>query len=66
MYSCMYRSKMRKLYMLQNTPCDDCLLHWCCECCALCQEYRELQNRGFDMLIAMTSMAPTVESGMHR
>jgi hypothetical protein len=27
----------------------DCLVHFCCETCALSQEYRELKNRGFDM-----------------
>ncbi|XVF15568.1 hypothetical protein REPUB_Repub09cG0165500 [Reevesia pubescens] len=27
----------------------DCLVHFCCETCSLCQEYRELNNRGFDM-----------------
>ncbi|GLJ49714.1 hypothetical protein SUGI_1054930 [Cryptomeria japonica] len=26
----------------------DCLIHWCCNRCALCQEYRELKDRGFD------------------
>ncbi|KAJ8770086.1 hypothetical protein K2173_010131 [Erythroxylum novogranatense] len=49
LYSCTYRSRMRKVYMLKESPCNDCLIHWCCETCALCQEYRELKNRGFDM-----------------
>nr|XP_043626734.1 protein PLANT CADMIUM RESISTANCE 2-like [Erigeron canadensis] len=48
-YSCMYRSKMRQQYMLPEEPCNDCLLHCCCEACAMCQEYRELQHRGFNM-----------------
>ncbi|XP_012829075.1 PREDICTED: protein PLANT CADMIUM RESISTANCE 2-like [Erythranthe guttata] len=48
-YSCTYRSKMRSQYMLAEDPCPDFLLHLCCESCALCQEYRELQHRGFDM-----------------
>ena len=51
MYSCFYRSKMRRQYMLPETPCGDCLVHFCCETCALCQEYRELKIRGFDMPI---------------
>ncbi|RDX99604.1 Protein PLANT CADMIUM RESISTANCE 2, partial [Mucuna pruriens] len=50
-YSCFYRSKMRRQYMLKESPCWDCLVHCCCEPCALCQEYRELENRGFDMVI---------------
>nr|XP_043620774.1 protein PLANT CADMIUM RESISTANCE 2-like [Erigeron canadensis] len=46
-YSCMYRSKMRERYMLESTSSfRDCLAHFCCERCALCQEYRELQFRG--------------------
>ncbi|XP_076888681.1 protein PLANT CADMIUM RESISTANCE 2-like [Bidens hawaiensis] len=48
-YSCIYRSKMRKQYMLPGDPFCDCLLHLFCESCVLCQEYRELKNRGFDM-----------------
>ncbi|KAD4983115.1 hypothetical protein E3N88_19786 [Mikania micrantha] len=46
--SCMYRSKLRKQYMLSEKPCNDCLVHCCCESCALCQEYRELKHRGFE------------------
>ncbi|KAK1320079.1 Protein PLANT CADMIUM RESISTANCE 2 [Acorus calamus] len=47
-YSCAYRTKMRRQYNLNETPCNDFLLHCFCEYCALCQEYRELKNRGFD------------------
>lgn len=49
LYSCVYRTKMRAHYDLDEGECPDFLVHWCCECCALCQEYRELKNRGFDM-----------------
>ncbi|PWA93811.1 cell number regulator 10 [Artemisia annua] len=42
---------MRHQYMLANEPCHDCIIHWCCEPCALCEEYRELRNRGFDMYL---------------
>ncbi|KDO64570.1 hypothetical protein CISIN_1g029667mg [Citrus sinensis] len=48
-YTCFYRSKMRKQYTLKKKPCCDCLVHCCCLHCALCQEHRELRNRGFDM-----------------
>ncbi|XP_065857688.1 protein PLANT CADMIUM RESISTANCE 3-like [Euphorbia lathyris] len=51
LYSCLYRPKIRHQYLLQETPCNDCLVHCCCESCALCQEYNELKNRGFDMSI---------------
>ncbi|KAJ4710031.1 putative Plant cadmium resistance 2 [Melia azedarach] len=79
LYSCCYRSKMRQQFMLKKSPCGDCLVHFCCESCALCQEYRELQSRGFDMSIgwhgnlerqnrgvAMAPSAPVIESGMKR
>jgi Cys-rich protein (TIGR01571 family) len=49
LYSCCYRSKLRARYELAETPCADCCVHLCCEPCALCQEYRELKARGFDM-----------------
>jgi Cys-rich protein (TIGR01571 family) len=48
-YSCLYRNKMRKQLMFEDRPCNDCLVHFCCDACALCQEYRELKHRGFDM-----------------
>ncbi|KAJ4841914.1 Protein CADMIUM RESISTANCE 2 [Turnera subulata] len=79
LFSCLYRSKMRNQYMLHEKPCNDCLVHCCCEACALCQEYRELQHRGYDMSIGwegnvdrqnrgmrMAASAPVVEGGMTR
>ncbi|KAL0446745.1 UNVERIFIED_CONTAM: protein PLANT CADMIUM RESISTANCE 2 [Sesamum latifolium] len=75
-YSCFYRSKMRQQYLLHDSPCGDCLVHCFCESCALCQEYRELKIRGFDMSIGWhgnvekqnrgVAMAPVVEGGMSR
>ncbi|XP_051148420.1 protein PLANT CADMIUM RESISTANCE 2-like [Andrographis paniculata] len=74
-YSCFYREKLRKQYGLQESPCGDFMVHCCCESCALCQEYRELKNRGFDMSIGWHEnmevnkevvMAPVVEGGMTR
>ncbi|PKI70173.1 hypothetical protein CRG98_009423 [Punica granatum] len=50
-YSCFYRTKMRGQYKLQGSPVKDCFMHCCCEPCALTQEYRELQDRGFDVSI---------------
>ncbi|KAI3976942.1 hypothetical protein MKX01_008800 [Papaver californicum] len=48
-YSCTYRTKFRQLYNLEGSSCTDCLTHFCCTSCALCQEYRELKNKGFDV-----------------
>lgn len=47
--SCLYRSKMRKQYNLKKSPCEDCCVHLFCGHCALCQEHRELHNRGYDV-----------------
>ncbi|KAK1301424.1 Protein PLANT CADMIUM RESISTANCE 11 [Acorus calamus] len=67
---------MRKQYILESNPCCDCLVHWCCEPCALCQEYRELKNRGFDLDIGWQAnmekkarggiTPPAMEGGMMR
>ncbi|XP_077214043.1 protein PLANT CADMIUM RESISTANCE 2-like [Tasmannia lanceolata] len=76
LYSCFYRSKLRGQYDLEEEPCVDCLVHCCCETCALCQEYRELKNRGFDMGIGWEAnmmrqsrgiaTAPVIGGGMTR
>jgi hypothetical protein len=47
-YSCTYRAKMRAQFGLPDTP---CCVHFCCEPCALCQQYKELKARGFDPVI---------------
>ena len=40
------RTSMRNQYMLEESCCCDCGVHWCCPCCALSQEARELEIRG--------------------
>ncbi|CAA7048243.1 unnamed protein product [Microthlaspi erraticum] len=50
-YTCTYRTKLRIKYGLPDAPLPDWILHCCCEPCALCQEYRELNNRGIDPAI---------------
>ncbi|CAI9118130.1 OLC1v1019654C1 [Oldenlandia corymbosa var. corymbosa] len=50
-YSCYYGTKMRKQFNLPKHRYGDCLVHFCCEPCVLCQEYRELKSRGFDMSV---------------
>ncbi|KAH7679741.1 PLAC8 motif-containing protein [Dioscorea alata] len=76
-YSCSYRKKMRSQYLLAESPCNDCLVHCFCEHCALCQEYRELKRRGFNMNIGWEAnmekqgrgqavLAPNVQGGMTR
>ncbi|GLT55203.1 hypothetical protein SLA2020_283460 [Shorea laevis] len=77
-YSSIYRTKLRRQYMLAESPCGDSLVHFCCPTCALTQEYRELKNRGFNMSIGVgwqenvekgnqgVAIAPVVEGGMTR
>ncbi|KAF9614218.1 hypothetical protein IFM89_016011 [Coptis chinensis] len=43
-----YRAKLRKKFNLVEAPYGDCFSHAFCPCCALCQEFRELQSRGLD------------------
>ncbi|CAN1751305.1 hypothetical protein LINPERHAP1_LOCUS4285 [Linum perenne] len=46
------------------------MLHWCCTPCVLCQEYRELKNRGLNPSKgweAASAMAPPeIAIGMPR
>ncbi|XP_043713256.1 protein PLANT CADMIUM RESISTANCE 2-like [Telopea speciosissima] len=49
--STLNRLCMRQRFAFEESPCEDCLVHCFCEQCALCQEYRELKSRGFDMNI---------------
>ncbi|KAF5777249.1 putative PLAC8 motif-containing protein [Helianthus annuus] len=75
-YSCTYRTKMRSQYGLRESPCNDCLVHFFCERCALCQEYRELKRRGFDISIGWqgnierqnygVQIPPMAPGGMYR
>lgn len=46
--SCTYRTKLRNKFGLPEAPGPDWVTHFLCEWCALCQEYRELQHRGWD------------------
>uniref|UniRef100_A0A1J3K5Z4 Protein PLANT CADMIUM RESISTANCE 6 n=1 Tax=Noccaea caerulescens TaxID=107243 RepID=A0A1J3K5Z4_NOCCA len=50
-YSCTFRAKLRNKYGLPDAPAPDWITHCFCEYCALCQEYRELKNRGLDPAI---------------
>ncbi|XP_047056417.1 cell number regulator 2-like [Lolium rigidum] len=48
-YTWFYRTKMRAQYGLQETPYPDCCVTAFCEPLAICQQFRELRNRGFVM-----------------
>ncbi|CAN6550090.1 unnamed protein product [Malus baccata var. baccata] len=73
--TCGFRTKLREQYMLEEKPCNDCCVHFFCHSCALCQEYRELENRGFNVILGWEQnasknpgvvTAPAVQGGMNR
>lgn len=45
-YACGYRKALRAKYNLQEAPCGDLTTHIFCHPCAICQEYREIRERG--------------------
>ncbi|KAJ0046945.1 hypothetical protein Pint_06573 [Pistacia integerrima] len=47
-YTCCIRKKLRDTYNIEGGSCDDFLTHLMCCCCAMVQEWRELQLRGFE------------------
>ncbi|KAL2509917.1 Uncharacterized protein Fot_33564 [Forsythia ovata] len=52
LYTSNYRSQLRALFNLPEAPHADIMVHCCCCLCGICQEYRELKNRGVDPSIA--------------
>ncbi|KAH9623237.1 hypothetical protein KSS87_010829, partial [Heliosperma pusillum] len=68
-------SKLKAIYGMQDSCCGDCCTHFCCEPCALCQEYRELEHRGYNMALGWHGnmekqnpgmMPPPMAGGMTR
>ncbi|GLJ37533.1 hypothetical protein SUGI_0762670 [Cryptomeria japonica] len=47
-YTCCIRRKLRKTLNIAGGMCDDFLTHITCCCCALVQEWREIECRGLD------------------
>ena len=44
-YAAGIRKKIREKYNLKEDPCNDCMAHFCCGCCATIQEIREVKSR---------------------
>ncbi|XP_039162676.1 cell number regulator 1-like [Eucalyptus grandis] len=63
LYTCSYRTKLRVLHSLQEDPRANCLVHSCCIYYALCQEYRELKNRGFEPSIGWVANVQKMNQG---
>ncbi|XP_047323809.1 protein PLANT CADMIUM RESISTANCE 12-like [Impatiens glandulifera] len=79
MYGCTYRAKLRGYFSLPEAPLPDGIVHCICFFCALCQDYRELKNRGIDPSVSWEAnvenwmdqkttliVPPTTEPGMER
>ena len=45
LYSFQWRSTLREQYGIAGDPCSDCVCHYCCNSCVLCQEHIELRKR---------------------
>ncbi|KAJ8769468.1 hypothetical protein K2173_002958 [Erythroxylum novogranatense] len=58
-YTCCIRRKIRELNNIQGGLCDDFLTHLMCCCCAMVQEWRELQVRGFEGCQGRKMIPPT-------
>ncbi|KAH7442737.1 hypothetical protein KP509_03G101800 [Ceratopteris richardii] len=72
-YSMQYRTKLRAKLGLKSSPCNDCAVHYFCEPCALCQEFRELKARGVDPALGWdansekyTHLTPPQSHAMHK
>ncbi|WVZ22738.1 hypothetical protein V8G54_001282 [Vigna mungo] len=48
-YAWLYRAKLREVYGIKGHHCIDCLVSFLCLHLSICQEYRELKVRGFDI-----------------
>ncbi|GMH30552.1 hypothetical protein Nepgr_032395 [Nepenthes gracilis] len=47
-YTCYVRGKLRNHFNIEGGACDDFLTHLMCCCCAMVQEWRELEIRDFE------------------
>merc|ERR1712100_175002 len=49
-FPCIYggigRGKVRSTYDIKGDQVNDIICHWCCACCSLAQEAREIKARG--------------------
>ncbi|KAA8540395.1 hypothetical protein F0562_024686 [Nyssa sinensis] len=56
-----YRTKLRRRYDLVEAPYEDVISHVFCLLCSLCQEFRELKNRGLDPALGHELEALTLD-----
>ncbi|KAF3920115.1 hypothetical protein AA313_de0201968 [Arthrobotrys entomopaga] len=61
--SFMARGELRRKYNLKGSGCGDCFRHFCCECCALIQEEREIRVRK-ELIMPKTMYQPSPTAPM--
>lgn len=61
-YACGYRKGLRTKYNLEDAPCGDFLTHFFCHTCAICQEFRELRERGHSSSSSSLTTPPPTQS----
>ncbi|CAK9161501.1 unnamed protein product [Ilex paraguariensis] len=61
-----YRTKLRKKYKLVEAPYEDVISHFFCPCCSLCQEFRELKNRGLDPALGWNGIQAEQQGKVYR
>ncbi|KAG9154794.1 hypothetical protein Leryth_020076, partial [Lithospermum erythrorhizon] len=50
-FSVSYRIKMRKKFSLEGDLCSDFFITMICQCCVLCQMYRQLDSMGYNVAL---------------
>ena len=60
------RGEIRERLRLNGNGCSDCLVSWCCACCALVQEEREVQDfqQGKGVYATVAPQQPSMQPGM--
>ncbi|KAG5601995.1 hypothetical protein H5410_033365 [Solanum commersonii] len=61
-----YRTQLRQRYNLVEAPYSDMISHMFCPCCSLCQEFRELRNRGLDPALGWNGIVAQQHYGNHQ
>ncbi|XP_034684478.1 proline-rich receptor-like protein kinase PERK10 [Vitis riparia] len=61
-----YRRRVRNAYELAETPLTDRLAHVLFPLCALCQEFRELKNQGYDPFLGYNGVVAKIQEQMQQ
>ncbi|CAG8949716.1 hypothetical protein HYFRA_00004034 [Hymenoscyphus fraxineus] len=57
--SCMKRTEIRESYNIRGDNVTDCLLSWCCNCCTLMQQEKEVIAKQKSGVVKQGYQAPT-------